>query len=85
MSITLNDDKKSTISKVGEINLIKLYKSRRNGKYRFSCEWRNSTSKKYFDYVKASDRDEDYDNVIIEREFFWKRERALVNFFLNII
>ena len=76
MSIILNDTKKSIICKVEEIVLINLYKNRRNGFYRFSCEW-TSTTKRYFDYDKESDRDDDYTNVVAKREWEWKRKKDM--------
>lgn len=63
----LHDDKKSTISKVGEIVLINLYKNKRNGMYRFSCTWSNN-KKRYFNYEKKSDRDEDYTTVFVAQK-----------------
>ncbi len=72
MGIILNDVKKSIIHNVGEIVLINLYKNRRNGMYRFSCEW-TSTTKRYFDYDKESDRDGDYTKVIAARHQRWKK------------
>ena len=76
MSIILNDVKKSIIHNVREIVLINLYKNRQNGMYRFSCEWA-STTKRYFDYDKESDRDEDYTNVIVKREYEWKHKKDI--------
>jgi len=85
MSIRLKDVKKTSLRNCGEIVQINLYKKRSNGMYRFSCTWSDNKKQRYFEYKKKADRDDDYDNVIIERDFFWKRQRALVDFFLNII
>jgi len=62
MSIKLHDIKKTTVRKLGEIVKIKLYKNKKNGMYRFSCTWANN-NKRYFDYEKKEDRDEDYTAV----------------------